>query len=478
MDTARAHPEYFGTLRQAKELTAWTEVVFFNSCSPEQATGLLVGFPETPLQDCDFMLRMAENPFDDGWFPPRVRVRAIEPLYETEYFPIEGERARVSHFELPDIGGICVPLRELLREVQNDGNRPEVCPDSIRRQAVKIFSGAAGTYESIVNRVSAAAGLGDRVTASGLGQVMFQRYTEKGDFVSAALLSCSEPKVASVRRWYFTPEIEHLRYIHRLGTESVLAEFPPPWNSRRPRPTLDQSGEFVGSRRCAELNFVRRQVGVLRSIVEDSYPVRSTQQRLSAFAKRHNSVTMLAVWAIDLSVGMRSTKHPYFHASEYDRETGVGSLYEKGKFRPYCLSQLAMEIAEKFDSYMRQLVAYGLPETTRELPCYFVRSGDQGLAAIPVSPKSIQDYIGTTFQFAPNWARRMVKTLAIERGLPSIYADAYCGHSNYGQEPYFTFSSFDPLLYFKCMRDFIEHLLQELGFAPLTFDPSFLERRR
>ena len=72
----------------------------------------------------------------------------------------------------------------------------------------------------------------------------------------------------------------------------------------------------------------------------------------------------------------------------------------------------------------------------------------------------------------------MVKTLAIENGLPAIFTDAYCGHSNYGQELFYTFSSFDPMRYFDCMSRFLAQLLEDLGFKPLNFDPSFLEGRR
>jgi hypothetical protein len=475
----RNHPEHFSTSTESKEVIAWTEFVLFQSCTPRQATGLLVGYPATPLEDCDFMLRMAEDPGDDGVFPPRVRVRIIEPPYETEYIPIEGERPRVKYFEIPDLGGVCTSVRDLLHELQTNGDRSEVSFEAIRERALKVFSQDARTYTRHTNGFAALIGLGDRVGVSGLGKVLFQRYVEVSDSVSAALITCSEPPLASVRRWYFSPAIETLRRIHLLGTKSFFAEFPKS-NVRYAPSALEASMDCVGSRRCAEFGYIKQLVGFLQEIVEESCAVRSPRQRREAFARRHNALSILAVWAVDLSVGMRTTTHPYFHASEYDHETGMGSLADKGeeKTRPFCLSKLTIEIASEYDKYLDQLAMYGLPGSKLDRPCYFVCVTDDQLETILITPTSIADFFSGTFLFAPNWARRMVKTLAIEQGIPSIYADAYCGHSNYGQEQYYTFSSFDPLPYFGCIREFLGGLLKDLGFRALTFDPSFLESRR
>lgn len=480
VDTMRAYPEQFDTPLLAKETIAWSEFLFFQGCSADQAAELLVGFPSTPTIDCDFMLRIAEDPSNDGAFPPRVRVRVIEPPYRTEYFPIEGERPRVKYFEIPDLGGVCNSLREVLRDLQRDAKQPEASPEMIRRRAFKIFSHGSDSYADAVDRISASLGLQDRVEASGLGKVMFQRFVESGDIASAALLSCSEHRLASVRRWYFTPKIKTLRHVHECAVENVFLELPNGWKPRLRKMHLEDSGQPVGSRRCAVFEHVQQMVGLLQNIVCEFSAVRTVRQRQELFVRKHNALTMLVVWAVDLSVGMRSSDHPYFHASEYDRITGIGSFADKGdeKARSYRLSHLTIEILRKYDQYLEQLAPFGLPGSTLTLPCYFVRIADERLEPVGVTPKSISLYLGDAFRFAPNWGRRLVKTLAIEGRLPAIFTDAYCGHSNYGQEPYYPFSSFDPLPYFETMSDFVERLLQELGFTPLTFDLSFLKRRR
>ena len=480
VDTMRAHPEQFDEPQMAKETIAWSEFLFFQGCSANQATELLVGFPSTPTVDCDFMLRIAEDPNDDGAFPPRVRVRVIEPPYTTEFFPIEGERSRVNYFEIPDLGGVCHSVREVLRELQRNAKHPEAQPEMIRCRALKIFSHGSDSYADVVSTISASLGLEDRVDASGLGKVMFQRFVESGDIASAALLGCSEHRLASVRRWYFTPTVKALRHLHERAVESVFLELPDGWKPRHRKMHLEDPGQSVGSRRCAVFEHVHQLVGILQSIVYESSAVRTVRQRNELFVRKHNALTMLAVWVVDLSVGMRNTDHPYFHASEYDPITGIGSFADKGeeKARSYCLSRLTIETLRKYDQYLEQLTPFGLPGSTLDLPCYFVQITDERLEPVGVTPKSISLYLGDAFGFAPNWGRRLVKTLAIEGGFPAIFTDAYCGHSNYGQELYYAFSSFDPLPYFEKMSGFIERLLQELGFTPLTFDLSFLEPSR
>ncbi len=476
IEQMRAHPDQFASPLTAGEVLAWTKTVFFQGCSPEQATALRVGFPDTPLVDCDFMLRMAESPEGDHVFSSRMRIRALEPDYRTPYIPVEGERERIWHFEIADLVGLCDSIRDLLRELQAGAGRSDISPEAIRAHAVNVFSQNADTYAKAVDDFATSIGLGDRVTVSGLGKVLFQRYEEAGDVVSAALLTCSRPTLASVRRWYFSPSVDFLRRVHRLGTGNVLAELPKGFTEIHNTAVFGNSTEYVGSRRCAEFEFIQGRVGILKGIVKAPVAVRTPEECRRVFASKHNALVMLAIWAIDISVGMRSSKHPYFHETEYDRETGMGSFWDKGikKARAFCLSDRAMQIAEAHDSYLVQLKPYRLPASTKAQPCYFV---DDDLNIVPATPDSIEKYFGNFFLFAPNWARRMVKTLAIEKGIPAIFTDAYCGHSNYGQEPFYTFSSFDPLPYFECISRFLGQLLLDLGFEPLSFDPGFLEAR-
>jgi hypothetical protein len=214
----------------------------------------------------------------------------------------------------------------------------------------------------------------------------------------------------------------------------------------------------------------------LRDIVEENVAMRTDEDRRRVFAQKHNARTILAVWAVDICVGMRATNHLYLHASEYDETTRMGSIYEKGAFRPFQLCIRGTEILATHDRYLSSLAGFGLPPSTRQMPCYFVAVVNQKLVPIPVTPSSIREHLGDSFRFDANWARRLIKTLGIEEGLPAIYTDAYCDHAYRGEERYHRFASFDPVPYFEAITKFTEGILEDLNIAPIGFDPSFLGR--
>jgi hypothetical protein len=79
---------------------------------------------------------------------------------------------------------------------------------------------------------------------------------------------------------------------------------------------------------------------------------------------------------------------------------------------------------------------------------------------------------GAFFPFPANFARRLVRTEAIERGVPPAFVDAYCGHGFRGEESFNACSSFDPLLYFDKMESAIEFVLdKKLSFEVMTVEP-------
>ena len=353
---------------------------------------------------------------------------------------------------------------------------------------MKIFLREPDEYVRTIDRFAASIGLGDRVDVSGLGKILFQRYVETSDVVSASLISCNLHKLASVRIWYFTPSIRYLVQVHENAMKSFCAELHDAgWKGQANRlaiyPSPVSISGNVGSRRCAEFEFIKGKVSLLKSIVEEPCSARTPEQRLEAFKIRHNALTLLVVWAIDLSVGMRGIEHPYFHASEYDEISFMGCLADKDsgkgkKIRPFCLNGTAVEISKTHDAYLYQLSLikkFCLPPSTRALPCYFVEIAGDRLITVPVSPKTIKDNFGEVFQFDSNWGRRFIKTMAIEAGLPAIYTDEYCGHSHRGEERWHTFGSFDPAPYFEQMSRFIEAQLKALGFKPLSLDLSILK---
>ncbi len=473
MRTGRKH---FASGKEQLELIAWTGTILWLGCSPEQATGLMVGLPQTPPPiGFDFFLRLADinNPKDT--FVPRTCVRVIEPPYRTEYIPIDGERPRISCFELSGLLDLTWPIGELLEYLRCRGERPDLL--TIGEQAVKIFQENEATYLKRLSGFVGAAKLKFTVDASELGKVLFQRANEVGDIVSADLITCKNHHLADVRRWYYTPTIEHLRSVHERAALSIMADLDPTtgWEKVFAPRRLPKDERYVGSRRCIDLEFLKTSVKRLRDIVEEVVAVCKDEDRRREFALKHNALTVLAVWAIDICVGMRGTTHLYLHRSQYDGKSGFGSRTEKGKAPAFRLFEGGGQIAAKYDRYIDSLAAFGLPRSSHAIPCYFLEVADQKLQPVAVTPSSMKTFLSNLFRFDANWARRLVKTTALEDGLPAIYTDSYCGHSHRGEERHHPYGSFDPLPYFQTVTAFTEHILQEIVLTPDSFNPSVVE---
>lgn len=472
----------FASLRDRLELIAWTEALFWLSCSPAQATGLMVGWPQTPLPDTyDFLLRLDESQNQDAAvktaYIPRICIRAIEPPYRSEHVPIPGERERETFFEVADLGGLANSIRKLLEELRSSGRRLDL--RKLGEQAVKIFSKSEETYLKELEGFFESIGLKSTFNAinpSELGKIIFQRAKEAGDIVSADLITCKDHELAKVRRWYFTPTVEHLRSVHERAVSGVMADLGvAAWEEKLAACRLSKEEWCVGSRRCVESDFLKKSVDTLRNIVKETVAVRTPEDRRQAFALKHNALTVLAVWAIDVSIGKRGTSHLYLHSSQYDRATGFGSMTEKGKARAFQLCPGSLSISKKYDAYIDRLANYGLPRSTRARPCYFLGMVDLKLQPVAVTPLSMKEVLSSLFRFDANWARRWVKTLALEQGLPAIYTDQYCGHAFRGEERHHPYGSFDPVPYFRSMTGFAQKLLGEITLTPELFDPTSVE---
>lgn len=472
MNSERGH---FASRRDQVELIAWTESLFWLSCSPAQATNLLVGLPETPLPAAfDFFIRIDSSQGADAVFVPRTCIRVIEPPYLTEYVPIPGERDREKWFEIPDLGGLSCPIRDLLDELKSSGGSPGLL--MMHDQAVKIFAESEDTYTKRLSAFVESAGLRNSISATELGKILFQRMKEARDIVSADLLTCKDYELAKVRRWYFTPQIEHLRTVHERAVASIATELSQArWDRPISTNRLPKDERYVGSRRCIDLQFLKDSVGTLWDIVEEVVAVKTDKDRRQVFTEKHNALTVLAVWAIDICIGMRATTHLYLHRSQYDPKTGYGSILEKGKARAFQICEGARLIAGQYDNYIDGLVEYGLPRPNRKMPCYFLKVVGERLEIFPVTPSSLKELLRSLFRFDANWARRLVKTMAIEQGIPGIYTDNFCGHGYRGEERHHPFGSFDPVPYFYVMTAFTEDILKKITLTPERFDPSVLE---
>jgi hypothetical protein len=478
----QADTNTFRRKRDALEMIAWMDTIFWASCSPEQATNLMVGTSFAPAADCDLFLCLGTQDDDDDRLPPSFRLRAIEPDYLTVEQRVPGqERTRVFNFEIPDLGGVSNNVSVLLDYLRSHSHGDEVTVGSFDKMPIKLFTHTTAWFRKTLKAfVETTLDEGDRITISRLRKTMFQRLLEapRGDIVSAALLTCNKHALASVRLSYSTFAIEHLRRVHRFAMEGIIAELQPAgWISPSwSHDAVHADDNSAGSRSCILLESLSNKVQKLQGIVVRDCALRSVRDRQNEFELRHQACTLLVVWLVGISVGMRGILNPSIHSSEYDPITRIGALTDKDpgdgrKSRLFRLPKLVDQSIRNYEAYLLRLGRLGLPPATRKQPCYFVRFVEGNAEVVLVGPSSIKKMCGAFFPFPANFARRLVRTEAIERGVPPAFVDAYCGHAFRGEESFNAYSSFDPLLYFDEMEEAIDFVLDELGFEVMTVEP-------
>jgi hypothetical protein len=348
----------------------------------------------------------------------------------------------------------------------------------------RIFSHETSWYRQALKNFIEHLGESDRITISRMRATLFESILEspKGDIVSAALITGNKHRLASVRISYSTFSIQHLRELHRIGAERIIRTLEAAGWKRPDAIQMKEVQGSVGSRGCVLLNTIKRKIGFLQQLVEQDCALKGAQDRRKEFRIKHNAFTLLAVWIVDISVGMRAIISPYFHSSEYDSATRMGTFTDKDpgggrKSRLFRLPERTDAFMQSHDAYLANLAKLpklGLPPSTRNLPCYFLRLDGAKFVPVAVSPSSIREMFGSFFPFAANFARRLVRTEAIERGVPSIYVDAYCGHAYRGEECTNPFSSFDPVHYLDAMEAAVNSVLDQLDITPVSLEPPDL----
>ncbi len=464
----------------ALEMIAWVDTIFWTSCSPEQATNLMVGTSFVPGAGTDLVLCFGTSDAHDDRLPASFRLHVIEPDYSTVDRKIpRQERPRVFKFSIPDLGGVSENALAVL-DYRRRHSHEEGAGGSFDKTPIKLFTHSTAWFKKTLKEFIQTIDEGDRITISRLRRTLFQRLLEvpNGDIVSAALLTCNRHVLASVRLSYSTFLIEHLRQVHRFAMQAVIKEVQ--LAGRSPHIGSDEKlppdGNSVGSRNCILLECLSNKVQRLQQIVERDCVLRSLRDREEEFVLKHNTYTVLVVWLVGISVAMRGIISPSLHSSQYDPDTRIGAFTDKDpgdgrKSRFFKLPKLVDRSIRSYEAYLSRLGGCGLPPSTKQRPCYFVRSVEGKFEVRLVSPSTITEFFCDFFPFAANFARRLIRTEAIERGIPPIFVDAYCGHFFRGEEFFNACSSFDPLLYLADMELVIESVLKQLNWKEMTMEP-------
>jgi hypothetical protein len=166
---------------------------------------------------------------------------------------------------------------------------------------------------------------------------------------------------------------------------------------------------------------------------------------------------------------MRGIRTPYRNLSEVDPVTGLLFLQDKKspskkKTSGYKtrLVWLPPFVREQMQYYREHLEALRLPTTK---PCFFVDPKEQN--AVEVRPKTLALHLAEFLPLPANVHRRLLRTQLLKRRCPPEMIDALLGHWHRGEEPWGEYSSFCYATYRQLLAQFLEPLLQDLGFCAI-----------
>ncbi len=464
---------------------AMISTIIWASASPKEAGSLMAYCQPGAEPDADLAIRFSLDEQGRPCLPGVWRLRALQPKYLTVQPGIPGKvRPRVSHFELPDFGGASRFLIKQLQAPATTADHPSALVALSKGEAVRVFPEDAKKYRKLLRVQLLKVDSSGRLTAIRLSRIVFRRMVETsgGDIASAAIATRNDHYLASVRRFYATPTVKHLRRLHADASNCILAElatcgWTPP---SLPTPQLSQSEEAVGSRLCATVPAMRDAFDWLRNTVERQLPLSDSADLKREFAIKHNAYTLWTVWAFCLSVGMRGIRTPYVHPRLIDPETRLVTIADKDNGTDYkrrlSIVLEAVYCQMKFyDRYLESLEYLGLPKGTTKMPCYFLKLRGTQFVPVIVRPATIKLLSNEFFPFPPNFGRRLIRTELSEQGIAPEYLDAWMGHWFRGEEPFGPYSTFSYSDYIACLQA-SDSMLSQL-FTEFCFEPFALEAR-
>jgi len=453
----------------AIELWALVSTMLWVGASFDQALSLYILLDETPDPDCDLALRTSNSVRDDNSSAAEWRVRALAlPLKMETLPPAEKARERAYFFTLPDTSEGTVAVLNFLKYLRADAKEPLAQPEIMMLRPLRIFVRGPAWYRKSLGEISKKIDAVGRITVTRISRVLFQRVVEQtgGDVVSAALITNTDHSLASVRRFYDTPEIWHLQQTYANATTALKEELALAGYLQEgsKNVTLARRGISVGSPLCPTLRVMQDAICWLKDEVNMPFV-------LGNFIRKHNMYTLYSVWCFGFAVGARGVRTPYLHSSAIHQETGLATMTEKDNGTGYhsrliWLPPFVREQIKRYERYVNSLSEQlKLPVATINRPCYFL---NEKFKPVIVSPRTMDPLLSQFFPFPANVARHLISTELKERGFSPEMLCAWSSHWYRGQEPWGPYSSFLFLDYrLELERVLCPFLTEVLGFEPL-----------
>ena len=306
-----------------------------------------------------------------------------------------------------------------------------------------------------------------RMTESTLSKVLFNRILRAsgGDLTATAIITGNDSRLARVKLFYACPLVSRLQTLYVQVADSANQEL---WRAIRKDPPksihidIVNNDIYIGSRLCPTRDAIRQAIGRLQGeLLCCGRP--STVLELQHY---HNLFTLYTLWMFFYTTGVRGVRTPYVDLSEIDPVFRLGILTDKDsgvgyKTRLVRFTSMLIEQMRFYKDFIsRSPLSYRLPES----PCFLLQSN---LNPVEVRPRTLASLLKEFLPFPVNIHRRFVSSELLDAGCPPEMVSAWMGHWHRGEEPWGKFSSFSYGDYCRALEDFLDPLLDDLGFRAI-----------
>jgi hypothetical protein len=456
-----------GTNPEVLEIRALVNAMLWTGASFDQALSLYIILDETPDSDCDLALRVI-NYDSDGPMAAEWRVRALTLPLKTTPPPAKQARERSYFLTLPDTVGGTGPVQDFLKYQRFGAKEPSAQPEIMKARPLRMFRREFAWYRRALREIFVKLDKVGRITTTRISRVLFQTVVEQSgeDIVSAALITGTDHPLASVRRFYDTPEVWYLQQAYTNATTTLkeklaLAGYHQEVSERT---VVGRTRIAVGSPLCPTLIAMQDAIRWLKDEIYVPFAPGN-------LVRKHNTYTLYSVWCFGFAVGVRGVRTPYLHSDAVDQHSGLSTITDKDKGTGYksrfvWVPHFVREQMKRYEFYLSNMAdSLGLPAATRKRPCYLL---DDKAKPVVVSPRTMAPLLDQFFPFPANVARHLVSTELKERGVAPENIVAWLGHHYRGQEPWGRYSSFSFLNYKQELEQVLSPFLTKvLGFEPL-----------
>lgn len=307
----------------------------------------------------------------------------------------------------------------------------------------------------------------NRLTESRLARFLFTRLLKAsgGDLTATAIITGNAVGLSRVKLFYACPRISRLETLYTQVAESVNEEL---WRAMRKEPPKPaqyspcRRNTYIGNRLCPTRDAVRKAITRLQSELQSS----GQSSTVEGQQQYHNLLTLYTLWMFSYTTGVRGIRTPYLVLAEIDpvfhlgvltdKDSGVGYKTRLVRFTPSLIEQMNFY----HDFISRSPRSYLL----RGAPCFLLRSN---LDPVEVRPMTLTPILNEFLPFPVNIHRRFVSSELLDAGCPPEMVSAWMGHWHRGEEPWGKFSSFSFGDYCHALEEFLDPLLQDLGFRPI-----------